>query len=72
MLNSKTPTDLTEGSVFGAILSIFCVAFVLLLSGLEFYHYMTPECMWFSSLFLFSLLALLFVMLFMKIIDNDL
>ncbi|KAK8803672.1 hypothetical protein WA158_001366 [Blastocystis sp. Blastoise] len=39
----KTPTDITEGSIYGAILSILCVICCGFLVVSEFNHYISPD-----------------------------
>lgn len=39
----KVPKDLTQPTVTGAVISIICVTFMLLLLFLEFFHYLSGE-----------------------------
>lgn len=39
----KVPKDLTQPTVTGAVISILCVAFILLLLFLEFFHFLSGE-----------------------------
>lgn len=39
----KVPKDLTQPTVTGAVISIICVGFMLLLFFLEFFHYLSGE-----------------------------
>ena len=51
----KVPKDLTQPTVTGAVISILCVAFILLLLFLEFFHFLSGELWVDTSSVLFCL-----------------